>query len=98
LDAVGFDGAAQQLAGAEDVCLSGELVELARPHSRGQWLMAGSFRRGRSARLGFSRGCKQIIARHELKLAVGRRFAQNKKTRRPAGLDSSFCIRHSPLK
>ena len=40
----------------------------------------------------------QIIARHELKLAVGRRFAQNKKARQPAGFDSLFCIRHSALK
>jgi len=33
---------------------------------------------------------KQIVARHELKLTVGGRFAQNKKARRPAGLDSPF--------
>jgi hypothetical protein len=87
LDAVGFDGAAEQLAGAEDVGLAGELVEASRSHARGQRLMPGSFRRGRYARLGFSRGCKQIITRHEGRLAPGEKFAQNKKARRLAGLD-----------
>jgi hypothetical protein len=51
LDAVGLDGAAEQLAGAKDVRLAEELVEITRPHSRRQRLMAGRFRCGRSRRL-----------------------------------------------
>jgi hypothetical protein len=85
LDAVGLDGAAEQLARAEDVRLPGQFVEVSRSHARGERLVPGRFQRGRGVRPGFSRGCKQVIARHEGRLAPGEKIAQNKKARRPAG-------------
>ena len=36
LNAIGFDGATEQLAGAEDVLLADELVEGARAHAGGE--------------------------------------------------------------
>jgi hypothetical protein len=67
LNAVGLDGAAQQLAGREDVGLSGEFVKIARAHPRGERLVPGSGqgrRRGFWFRLVFNRSRKQIVARH----------------------------------
>jgi hypothetical protein len=47
LDAVGLDGAAEELAGAEDVGLAGELAEIARAHAGGEGLAFCNIRRGR---------------------------------------------------
>jgi len=79
LNAVGLDGAAQQLSRRENVRLPGKFVEIARAHPRGERLVSGSFRSGRGFRPGFSRFLEQIIARHAEKLASSRRIAQNKK-------------------
>ena len=57
LDAVGLDGAPQQLAGADDVRLAGEFIQVARAHPRGERLGFESVGRGRhvSFRQFFSR-------------------------------------------
>ena len=45
-EAVGLDGASQQLAGGEDVLLSGDLIQMMRSHPRGQRLVQGILRLG----------------------------------------------------
>jgi len=64
LNSVGFDGATKKLAGGEDVGLADEIVEIARPHSRGEGLVALNVRGGYG--LGFCRRsfCEQVIASH----------------------------------
>src|ERR1019366_677837 len=80
LDAVGLDGAAEQLALAEDVRLSGVFIKVARAHSRGEGLATESVRRGRGLCFWqfFSRFRKQIIARHALKLTSARALPKRK--------------------
>ncbi len=64
MDAIGFDGAAKELAGGEDMGLADEIVEIARAHARGEWLMA--LEGGVGFWLGNCRGrlCEQVIASH----------------------------------
>jgi hypothetical protein len=64
LNAVGLDGAAEQLPGSEDVRLASEFTEVARAHPRGEGLVAG--RRVIRGRFRFWRGGfgKQVVARH----------------------------------
>src|SRR5215472_15524131 len=67
LNAVGFDGSAEELTGAEDVGLAHELGESARAHPRGERLLAedtlGVFWSSRWIRLGYGR--KQVIRGHD---------------------------------
>ncbi len=62
LDAVGFDGAAEQLAGSEDVFLAGEFVEIARAHARGERFLGNDviLRRGVGRRF-FAWGGEKVV-------------------------------------
>ena len=71
LNAVGFNGAAEELAGTENMRLTNEFTEVARAHPGGKRLAFYGVRRRRSLGLCFSRGCKQVITRHEEKLTLG---------------------------
>jgi hypothetical protein len=51
---------------------------MARAHPRGERLVSGRLRPGRSFRPGFTWSGKQIIARHELKLASGKDLPKTK--------------------
>ena len=85
LDAVGFDGPAEKLAGREHVGLPGVFVEVARAHPCGERLAFEKTGRNGGFRFGFNRGSKQIIARHGLKLASGNGLPKTKKPARLAG-------------
>ena len=85
LDAVGLDGAAQQLARAEDVRLADELAQVARPHARRQRLMSKGalLRRARIRRACGSGEVENSSSRDmQITITASAGFAQNKKARR----------------
>jgi len=69
LNSVGFDCATKKLARGENVGLTDEIVEVARTHSRREWLVVLKLRL--RLRLGFCRGsfCEQVIASHGGKIS-----------------------------
>ena len=70
LDAVGLNRAAEKLAGAEDVRLTGVFVEVARAHPCGERLAAECVGRGGAMvrRQVFCRGGKQFVVGHAASL------------------------------
>ena len=78
LDAVGLDGAAQQLPRPEDMRLADKLSQVARPHPRRQRLMPlRALRRcSRIRRVRPRRSGEQVIPRHNPMIAGYHRFNQ----------------------
>ena len=70
LNTVGFDGAAEQLIGTEDMGLADKFVQTTRPHARRQRLMPRRLRTRRSTRLRSGRTRKEIITRHGERLTA----------------------------
>ena len=86
LDAVGLDGAAQQLAGSQDMRLAGEFGQVARPHAGGQRLRGEGLRfvlRRHHRRL-LPAG-KQIMACHSLNITANDRSTKLEPGQRDRG-------------